>query len=166
MKIVLYHQRAGEELVYHGVSVKIQGDPASANLASGLAGDQLFIDSSNTQDTLTTLMRFRDVMNDFDGTEVSKDRLASVVADTITNLGSSQEAISEAVTKIGARVNTLESTKDQHIDTTLVSNEILSDLRDLDYAEAASRLSAQTLVLEAAQASFVRISALNLFDRL
>ena len=63
-------------------------------------------------------------------------------------------------------MNTLESTKEQHLDTELISNTILSDIRDLDYAEAASRLSAQTLILQAAQATFIRITELNLFSRL
>ena len=157
---------SGEELIYNGVSVRIVGDPASANGASGLGGDQLFIDSANTQDILTTLMRFKDVMNDFDGTSAARDRLEDVVANTLATLSNTEEAISSTVTKIGARMNTLDSTKEQHVDVTLVSNSILSDLQDLDYSEAASRLSSQTLVLQAAQASFLRISELNLFSRL
>ncbi len=157
---------SGEELVYHGVSVRIAGNPASNDSGAGLVGDQLFIESSNTQDILTTLMKFRDVMSDYDGSQAARDNIASVTASTLSNLNSAQETISTTVTKIGARHNTLESTKEQHLDTELVSNTILSDLRDVDYAEAASRLSAQTLILQAAQASFLRVSELNLFSRL
>ncbi|ODS23809.1 flagellar hook-associated protein 3 [Candidatus Endobugula sertula] len=157
---------SGEQLTYHGVAVRIVGNPASNDTGSGLIGDKLFIDSSNNQDILTTLMRFRDALNAFDGSQMTRDRVRSVVASTLSNLDSTQDTIAETVTKIGARINTLDSTEEQHFDTELVSNTILSDLRDVDYAEAASRLSAQTLVLQAAQATFLRITKLNLFSRL
>ncbi len=157
---------SGETLTYHGVNFHLTGSPASADTGANLSGDQFFINSTNTQDMLTTMMRFRDVMENYDGTQTTKDQLTQVVASTLSNLENAQEAVSTTVTKIGARVNTLDSTKEQHADTKLVSNEILSDLRDLDYAEAAIRLSAQTLVLQAAQASFLRISELTLFSRL
>ncbi len=167
-KIIAENQpyAAGEDLVYHGVSVRITGTPASADTGAGVKGDQLFIDSTGTQDVLTTLMRFRDAMQAFDGTSESRERVSSSVATTLDNLSHIQDSVSKVVTEIGTRVNILESTKEQHLDTELVSNTILSDLRDLDYAEAASRLSAQTLILQAAQASFLRISELNLFSRL
>lgn len=157
---------SGEELIYKGVSIRISGNPASADTGAGIAGDQLFVDSSGTQDVLTTLMRLRNSMTEFDGSQEAIDRIKSVVGSSITNLSNAQENISEAITKIGARNNTLESTKQLHIDTDLVSKKILSDISDLDYAEAASRLSMQTLVLQAAQASFLRVSELNLFNRL
>ena len=167
-KIIAENQpyAAGEELIYHGVSVRMSGTPASANTGAGVKGDQLFIDSTNTQDVLTTMMRFRDAMQAFDGTTESRARVSNSVATTLDNLSHIQDSVSTVVTKIGTRINILESTKEQHLDTELVSNTILSDLRDLDYAEAASRLSAQTLILQAAQASFLRITELNLFSRL
>lgn len=154
----------GEELIYHGVSVRITGNPASAE--PGVNGDQLFIDSSNTQNLLNIVRNFYNAMEAYDGSTASREQLESIVAETITNLSSAQEVISEAVTRIGARNNTLESTKALHSDSELVTKEILSDLQDVDYAEAASQLSAQTLVLQAAQASFLKISGLTLFSRL
>ncbi len=157
---------AGEELIYNGVSVRITGNPASADTGAGLAGDQLFIDSTDTQDVLTTLMRFRNAMDGYDGSQASIDRIESVVASTITNLSNAQDTLSETVTKIGARNNTLESTKELHLDTKLVSEEILSDIQNLDYAEATTRLSLESLVLQASQASFLRVSELSLINRL
>jgi flagellar hook-associated protein 3 FlgL len=44
--------------------------------------------------------------------------------------------------------------------------ELLSNAEDLDYATAVTKLSAQMLSLEAAQASFAKISQLNLFNYL
>lgn len=163
-----------------GVNLSISGGNANTDSAFGLAtstgvtstdgaiaeGDQFFVDSSPNQDVLTTLARFSQAMRDIDGSQESKDQLSAIVADTLDNMNNAQTNILETTSSLGARVNTLESTQQQHTDTDLVSREVMSELRDLDYAEAASRLSAQTLVLEAAQATFVRISQLSLFSRL
>ncbi|MFT7387464.1 MAG: flagellar hook-associated protein 3 FlgL [Candidatus Endobugula sp.] len=167
-KIIAENQpyAAGEPLEFNGASITITGTPASADTGLGLAGDQIFIDSTATQNVLTTLMRFQDAMQDFDGSPEARERIASSVAVTLDNLSTVQDSISNTVTEIGARLNILDSTREQHLDTELASNTILADIRDLDYAEAASRLSSQTLILQATQATFLRISELNLFSRL
>ena len=51
-------------------------------------------------------------------------------------------------------------------DVKLVSQEVLSELSDVDFAEAVSRLSLQTFLLEAAQQSYTTISRLSLFNQL
>ncbi len=129
-------------------------------------GDQVFIDSTEKQDILTTMARFSEAMKNYDSTDEGRETLAEIVNNTITNLGNTQTSVLEVTSKIGARLNTLESTEQLHFDSEIVSRELLSELRDVDYAEAASRLSAQTLILEAAQSSFVRVSRLTLFSQL
>lgn len=130
------------------------------------AGDRFFIESSEKQGILTTLGRFKEAMQNYDGGSDSKATIAEVVASTLGNLAHAQTSVLDVVSKIGARINTLDSTRELHLDTELVSNEIMAELRDVDYAEAATRLSAQTLILQAAQQSFIRVSQLNLFSRL
>ncbi|MAZ88273.1 MAG: flagellar hook-associated protein 3 [Cellvibrionaceae bacterium] len=155
---------SGQEIQVNGLSFNITGTPTSGSGAAD--GDQFFVESSPNQDVLTTLARFSDAMKQVDGTQESKDFVAQIVADTLDNINNAQTSILETTAELGARLNTLESTKELHINTDLVSREIMSELRDLDYAEAASRLASQTLVLEAAQATFVRVSQLTLFSRL
>ncbi|TQV84139.1 flagellar hook-associated protein 3 [Exilibacterium tricleocarpae] len=164
-----------------GINFSISGGDANVDAVTGLAtlagtsavdgqlathGDQLFVESADNQGLLTTLARFSDAMRRYDGSQDGADLVSSVVASTLANLASAQTNILEVTSQLGARANTIESTRELHLDTELVSREILSDLQDLDYAEAASRLSAQTLILEAAQASFLRVSQLTLFSRL
>jgi len=43
---------------------------------------------------------------------------------------------------------------------------VQAELRELDYAEALSRLAFQSVILEAAQQSYVKIAGLNLFNQL
>jgi flagellar hook-associated protein 3 FlgL len=60
----------------------------------------------------------------------------------------------------------VESQRDIIDETKLRYQELLSNAEDLDYAKAVTKLSAQVLSLEAAQASFAKISQLNLFNYL
>ncbi|SMF36304.1 flagellar hook-associated protein 3 FlgL [Alteromonadaceae bacterium Bs31] len=129
-------------------------------------GDRLFVDSSNKQDVLTTLARFSEGMKDYDGTQESRATLEETVASTIQNLKNAQTSILDVKSKLGARFNTLDSTRELHLDSEIVMKEVLGELRDVDYAEASTRLASQSLVLQAAQSSFVRVSRLNLFSQL
>lgn len=139
---------------------------SSVDGARAIAGDQVFIDGVDNQSILVTLARLADAMNSVTSDADSKMVLKAVVDATLTNLNNAQTRVLEKTSQLGARFNTVESTRELNLDTELVSKEILSELQDLDYAEAAGRLSKQELILQAAQATFVRISQLSLFDRL
>ena len=69
-------------------------------------------------------------------------------------------------TTIGARMNVIESTQTENEEVALINTTVTSQLEDLDYAEALSRLSLQSVVLEASQQSFVKVSSLSLFNLL
>jgi flagellar hook-associated protein 3 FlgL len=157
---------SGETLTYNGVELTITGNPASADSGAGLVGDQVFVDSADTQDVITTLLRFRDALNGYDGSAEGVARLESSVGSTINNLRNAQASISEVVSSIGARNNVLESTRSLHADTNLASKELLSNLSDLDFAEASTRLQLESFILQAAQASFLRVSELSLINQL
>lgn len=157
---------SGETLTYNGVEITITGNPASADVGASLAGDQLFVDSADTQDVITTMLRFRDALNSYDGSPEGVARLENSIGSTINNLRNAQASISEVVSSIGARNNVLESTRNLHQDTNLVSRELLSNLSDLDFAEASTRLQLESFILQASQASFLRVSELSLINQL
>ncbi|MGA4815634.1 hypothetical protein ACPA9J_12515 [Pseudomonas aeruginosa] len=46
----------------------------------------------------------------------------------------------------------------------LVNASVMSQIQDLDYAEALSRLSLQSTIMDAAQQSYVKIQGLSLFN--
>ena len=63
-------------------------------------------------------------------------------------------------------MNIIDTTQADNDDVTLVNKGVQANLRELDYAEALSRLSFQTIILEAAQQSYMKISGLNLFNKM
>lgn len=131
-----------------------------------VAGDQFFIESSERQDVLTTLARFKEAMQSYDGSTESKTELSAIVASTLSNLANTLTSVTNVQTQIGARLNTLEGMRDLHLDSQLVNKKVTSELQSLDYAEASARLAQQQLILQAAQQSFLRVSQMTLFDRM
>lgn len=149
---------SGQEIVLKGVSVTVSGTP--------VPGDRVMVESTEKQGVLSTIARFKEAMSNFDGTAKGKEQLSSIIASTLDNLTNAHASTLDVVASLGGRINTLESTKDLHMDTELLSKELISQLRDVDYAEAATRLSQQSMILQAAQQSFIRVSQLTLFSRL
>lgn len=149
---------SGNQIRFEGIGVRITGTPDP--------GDSFIIESSSQQSVLTTLGRMVEGFREFDDTPEGREQVASLVASSINNLDNAQTRILEGQSKVGARLNTLESTQSLHEQVDLVSQDVLSQLRDVDFAEAVSRLSLETFVLEAAQQSFARIANLSLFNSL
>ncbi|MDF3011911.1 MAG: flgL [Cellvibrio sp.] len=129
-------------------------------------GDSFFVESSDKQGLLTTLSRFSDAMKNVEDTPESKAVLAELVGKTLTNLENSITSLVAVQSEVGARLNTLESSKDLNLDVTLFSKTVLSDMQDLDYADASIQLSMQSFILSASQQSFAKVSQLSLFTYL
>lgn len=64
----------------------------------------------------------------------------------------------------GARLNALESQENINGALLVQLEHTRSSIEDLDYAEAATRLSQESVILQAAQQSFVKVQNLNLFN--
>ncbi len=128
-----------------------------------IPGDKFVLESTQNQGLLTTVSRFSESMKAVENTQQSKDELAKMIAKTLTNLENVMTNIASVQGDVGARQNMLESTKELNLDIELNSQLVLSQLEDLDYAEASTRLQMQTFVLSAAQQSFIKISELSLF---
>ena len=72
--------------------------------------------------------------------------------------------ISIALGRIGSEVNNAEHQKDINLDNEVRLKQFKSSEVDVDFAEAVSRFNAELARLEAAQASFAKISQLSLFE--
>lgn len=162
-----------------GLNITISGGSANTDAVTGISttstgttstdgvpgkgGDSFLIESTNKQGLLTTVSRFSEAMKNVENNDHSKNELAKIVAKTVTNLENAITNIVSVQGEVGARQNMLESSKNANADLELTGKEVLSQLEDLDYAEASTRLQMQSFVLSAAQQSFVKVSELSLF---
>ena len=139
-----------------GWEITLAGTPAD--------GDLFYVNSTQKQDVLTTLSKLSEGMKTLADSPADEILFDQLVAETLDNLDAAESNISEVKSEIGARQNTVDSVRTLHQQVELINKGVLSDIRDLDYAEALSRLSIETFTLEASQQSFVRISSLSLFN--
>ena len=74
------------------------------------------------------------------------------------------QGVSLARAQIGTNLNVVDQQNSVLEDTTLNLKSTLSSIEDLDYASAITKMNPQMMSLEAAQASFAKVSQLNLFN--
>jgi len=148
----------GQEIQVAGVSLRISGSPE--------AGDQVIAESTPKQSISDTVYRLIDGLTTLTNDSEDAETLDLLIEDTLANLDAALAVVSQVQSKIGARLNIIETGESLSADMKLVNQEALSDLQDADLAEAVSRMSLQTTLLEAAQQSYTTISNLSLFNKL
>lgn len=151
---------SGEPFVVAGVEATI------SDVTEG-AGDTFTLNTNEKQSVFGTIENLITGLDSIDkGTPEGRAAYEDMVAQSLANLDNAQESIVLKQTELGGRMNAVESTKSFLADSSVYTNEIRSQLQDVDYAEAVSNLSFQSFVLQAAQQSFAQVSQLSLFDRL
>jgi flagellar hook-associated protein 3 FlgL len=73
------------------------------------------------------------------------------------------KGIAFSISEVGTSARVTDMQTEMVEETQLQMRSVLSNIEDLDYAEAVTRMQKQVLALEAAQRSFSQISQLNLF---
>ncbi|MCP5181163.1 MAG: flagellar hook-associated protein FlgL [Pseudomonadales bacterium] len=152
---VVYQPGSTVDIV--GMRIKLDGFPAE--------GDRFAVTTTATQGLLETVARLATGLKQIDAA-AQPEAFRNLIDGSLGNLSNISTVVLSAQADIGARMNTLTSMQTFHEERNLATNGLLSDVRDLDYAEAVSRLTFQSFVLEAAQQSFVRVSRLSLFNAL
>ena len=145
-----------DKLVFRGVVMQFDGAPA--------AGDSVEVTLDATQQKQGILSTIANLRSALESPTTGNQGVRDAVAVALTNLDHGMVSVDAARGNIGARLNVIETTQTDNEDVTLVNKSVQAELKELDYAEALSRLSFQTVILEAAQQSYVKISGLNLFN--
>lgn len=83
---------------------------------------------------------------------------------SLTELDNAIENILGVRAQAGARLNAIDREREVNDSMLFELEKARSAVEDIDFAEAASRLGRQSLVLEAAQQSFIRVQNLSLFN--
>jgi flagellar hook-associated protein 3 FlgL len=93
-------------------------------------------------------------------------QFATEMGQALKQLDNSLDRISDVRSEVGARLAVLSDSTDDQADRQLDLKTQLSQIRDLDYADAITTLNIQLAGLQAAQQSYAKISGLNLFNYL
>lgn len=154
-----------DKLVFRGVVVNFDGTPAGAELVQITPRQSGGVDVQK-QGVLDTIATLRQALADAPDTPNGNLQVRDAVALGLANLDHAMVTLDRVRGEIGARLNIVETTQTDNEDVSLVNRSVQAQLRELDYAEALSRLSFESIVLEAAQQSYVKIAGLTLFSQM
>ncbi|MEP7311484.1 MAG: flagellar hook-associated protein FlgL [Pseudomonadota bacterium] len=149
---------SGGAIAFNGVQVSVTGAPA--------VGDSFTIAPAGSESIFDTLDQLAASLTNSASDPVGRSSLNTDMAGALTQL---DQALGHAINlraEVGARLSLLDNATDARLDLDAELSGSLSDLRDLDYAEAVSRMNQQLVGLQAAQAAYSRIAQLSLFDYL
>lgn len=151
----------GHEIRFGGVMVTLDGEPAAGDEFSISVGTA---DNSEKRGVLDTVRLLRETLENTDDSTEGKLQRRDMLSISLQNLDNAMNQVLGVQTSLGARLNVIESTQLENDEASLINTTVQSGLEDLDYAEALSRLSMESIVLQAAQQSFVKVSGLSLFN--
>jgi flagellar hook-associated protein 3 len=125
----------------------------SRKIADGDTGSNVFGPSH-----ITGKMIFDTVKNFADELRADRPTLA-----TLQELDDAFVQLSTVRSTIGARINAIDRQKQSNEDFIINTKTALSQVQDLDYAQAITQLNSQQMSLQAAQQSYSKVQGMSLF---
>jgi flagellar hook-associated protein 3 FlgL len=145
-----------DTIAFRGIEFSISGQPE--------AGDSFSVEPSRFQDVFSMVDDLATAIETSVNNDLSQASLNNGINRGLQNLDRAIGSILNTRTLTGARLAIIEDQQNTNSANAITFQETLARIEDLDYAEAISRLSQQTAVLEAAQQTFVRTQGLSLFN--
>ncbi|NND90218.1 MAG: flagellar hook-associated protein FlgL [Granulosicoccus sp.] len=151
---VAYQSRA--KIEFAGISTNIIGTPA--------VGDSFDILPSANQDVFSTVSLFSDALTTTQETAADRAQFQQKLNETLLNIDNSLDHLNTARAKIGNRLNSIDSGREENASMSLQLEISRTDIEDVDIAEAVTSLQNKASSLEIMQKMFVRVEGLTLFN--
>jgi len=148
----------GADIAFDGIRVAVTGAPA--------AGDVMHVRPSGNASAFGVISDLADTLDRAVVDPVTEARFTQDLGNAIEDLDQTMNRWMDVRTTVGSRLQRLDQHGDTHELLELRAQEALSELRDLDYAEAVTRFTQYLTGLEAAQKTFAQVQSLSLFNRL
>ena len=150
--------QSGEAIAFNGVSIEIEG--ALTN------GDIYKVNRSVRQNVFQSVQSIADTLLAGTETAAKSSKLVNDLGQSISTMDQALEHLQSRRTIVGNRLQALDTRADENANGLIRLERQTSELNDLDFAEAVSRLNLQTTALQAAQQSYIKIQGLSLFNYL
>lgn len=149
---------AGDTIAFNGVAINMSGQPA--------LNDTFTVSRSRTEDLFTTLNNLIATLESTTVTQQQRAQFQTDIGRALQQLDQSGEHLTSVRAEVGGRLSSLDATRATLADHAVELQRMSSELGDLDYAEAITRMNQQLVGLQAAQASYAQIAQLSLFNYL
>ena len=144
---------SGSGVFYKGLEISMAGAPG---------------DTVNFQLQPPEKRNIAETLNDFvnalNNEDISNTAFDTALTDVLAGVDNSMTSIENSISKLGGRRNTADSVFASNLDLEISNKTARSNIEEVDYAEAVSELARQETALEAAQATFTRVTGTSLFD--
>lgn len=148
--------QSNKAIVFNGVHTAVKGQPND--------GDIFIVRPSQNQDVFTTLENLIGALQSRAPEASNNIAFHNAMNRSLVDLTQSLNNFLEVRADIGGRLNSLDSQETINEAYKLQIREILSNVEDLDFAEAVSRLNLELTGLEASQKAFTRVQDISLFN--
>jgi len=142
-------------IAFNGIQVDLSGTPA--------AGDQFTITPAGKVSAFATLSSLIGTLN---SGSLNPAQLATAIGGAVQQIDGALNTLGSAQSSVGARLNTITASQSSAQSTQTHLQSQVSQLQDVDYAQAITQLNTEELSLQAAQQSYAAIGKLSLFNYL
>tara|TARA_R110002074_G_scaffold30521_1_gene86369 strand:- start:331 stop:1533 length:1203 start_codon:yes stop_codon:yes gene_type:complete len=149
---------SGDTISFAGTVLQFDGVPED--------GDSFDVTPSVKQDMFTSLQAIVDDLRDSGSSSSSVAAVNNGMGQALNNIDQALGHVLEVRADVGVRQSRVDNQLNINESFTLQLQGTLSDIQDLDVAEAISRLNLQLTALQAAQQTYVKVQGLSLFNYL
>jgi len=147
---------AGQTIGFRGIDLTLSGEPAD--------GDSFAIGPSAQRDLFAQIEDLARIAEAPFDTAAQRAQQQTAIHQSLTGLEQATLHLVDLRAAVGNRLAVLDDAESQNGAQQVEVQGTLSQIRDLDYAEAATRLSQQLTALQAAQQTYAQVQGLSLFD--
>ena len=148
----------GETISFAGAGIRFDGVPADS--------DSFQVSPSVRQDLFTSIQAIVDTLNTAGSSPAAVASLNNTLGQSLQNMDQALDHVLQVRADVGVRLGQVDSQRELNESFDLQLQGTLSEIQDLDYAEAISRLNLQMTALQAAQQAYVKVQGLSLFNYL
>jgi flagellar hook-associated protein 3 FlgL len=145
-------------IAFRGIQVSVSGAPA--------AGDSFQIAAAGTVDAFTSLDQLVGTLNTASDGNAVHAQINSALGGSLQQLDQILEHLSGVRAQIGSRLSLIDDVAATRETRQVDVETSISQLQDLDYASAISKMNQQYVGLQAAQQAYVKVAGLSLFNYL
>ncbi|MBX2838328.1 MAG: flagellar hook-associated protein FlgL [Gammaproteobacteria bacterium] len=147
---------SGNSIEFDGISIDITG------LANN--GDSYVIRPSDNQDIFSMVNDFAQAMQNNPISEADKALQQQNINSILVNLDQALSHLNDKRSLVGARLNTLDSARNENEAVNLQLSRTTADIEDADITETVIQLQTNLTSLETLQKSYARIENMSLFN--
>lgn len=148
--------RSGEDVVFQGLRMRIDGAPA--------AGDSFSVGTSGTRDVFSSIDQLVQTLQMDTSTSAGRAAQQNALQASIRDIRQASNSMIDTRAAGGAQLNAIDNAASLREANTVTLKSSLSQMRDLNYAEAIGQYQLEGAALQAAQTIFTQMQSMSLFN--